>query len=236
MADGVRVYGHGGAASIPAALRQPRLHHRRASRLEARVAKKRSNPAAPVPVGDRGPDRALHRRRARLPAVREAADALGDGAERATSAPCRCRRGADYRQARLWIARPDIAGNPVALDAARLSRRRASPSASVFFVHPTTFLEPRAWNAPLDDRGIARAGGLVRPQPGERVQRRSAQIWAPQIPPGDVRRLPHQQGRMPAARSISPIATCSPPMRSSCARRRRTGRSSSPRTARAACI
>src|SRR5688572_17787244 len=56
--------------------------------------------------------------------------------------------GANYAQASLWIARPDIAGNP-ALWAPQGFAPTGSPRASVFFVHPTSFLERNAWNAPL---------------------------------------------------------------------------------------
>jgi len=55
--------------------------------------------------------------------------------------------GADYSQARLWIARPDIANNP-ALWTPEGLRPTATPRASVFFIHPTSFLESNAWNAP----------------------------------------------------------------------------------------
>ena len=141
--------------------------------------------------------------------------------------------GADYGQARLWIARPDIAGNPSLWTAAGRRSRRAAPRASVFFIHPTSFLESTAWNAPINDpESQDRAALFVRSQ-ASAFNSVGADLGA-EISAGDVRRLPDQRGRCAGARSISPIATCSPPMRSSCARRRRTGRSSSPRTARAA--
>ena len=91
----------------------------------------------------------------------------------------RCRPAPTIASRGMWIARPDIAGNPVAVGAAGLRARRATPRASVFFVHPTSFLESTAWNAPLDDPESQRSRRAVRAQPGERVQRRSAQIWAP---------------------------------------------------------
>ena len=59
--------------------------------------------------------------------------------------------GADYAQARLWLARPDIAHNPALWTPPGFAATR-SPRVSVFFVHPTSFLEASAWNAPLDDR------------------------------------------------------------------------------------
>lgn len=57
--------------------------------------------------------------------------------------------GANYGQADLWIARPDIADNPSLWTPAGF-QPTASPRVSVFFVHPTTFLERSGWNAPLD--------------------------------------------------------------------------------------
>lgn len=59
--------------------------------------------------------------------------------------------GANYAQARLWIARPDIAGNPALWTPPGFAATRA-PRVSVFFVHPTSFLEASQWNARLDDR------------------------------------------------------------------------------------
>jgi hypothetical protein len=72
--------------------------------------------------------------------------------------------GADYRQARMWIARPDIPGNPSlwappGIEPAREAR------ASVFFIHPTSFLESSAWNASIEDRESQdRAALFVRSQ------------------------------------------------------------------------
>ena len=58
---------------------------------------------------------------------------------------------AAYADKRLWIARPDIPGNPslwTPPGVAGAGRARAE----IFFVHPTSFLERSRWNAPLDDR------------------------------------------------------------------------------------
>src|SRR3954470_10677479 len=48
--------------------------------------------------------------------------------------------GADYRQARMWVARPDIPGNP-SLWTPPGFQPVLVPRASIFFVHPTSFLE-----------------------------------------------------------------------------------------------
>ena len=61
-------------------------------------------------------------------------------------------QGANYGQASLWIARPDIANNPSLWLPPTVRRTNAAPRVSVFFVHPTSFMERSAWNAPIDDR------------------------------------------------------------------------------------
>jgi hypothetical protein len=86
-------------------------------------------------------------------------------------------RGASYAQGALWIARPDIAGNPSLWTPAGF-RPAQAPRASVFFVHPTSFLESRGWNAPLDDRESQdRAALFVRSQAS--AFNAVGAIWAP---------------------------------------------------------
>lgn len=85
--------------------------------------------------------------------------------------------GANYRQADLWIARPDIAGNP-ALWTPEGFQPTATPRASVFFIHPTSFLESSGWNAPLDDaESQNRARLFVRSQAS--AFNGVGAIWAP---------------------------------------------------------
>jgi hypothetical protein len=85
--------------------------------------------------------------------------------------------GADYRQARLWIARPDIGGNP-ALWAPEGLRPAAEPRAAIFFVHPTSFMDSSAWNAPIDDpESRDRAALFVRSQAS--AFNSAGAIWAP---------------------------------------------------------
>ena len=95
-------------------------------------------------------------------------DALGAGAERRVPRGADA-GGADYGKAGMWIARPDIAGNPSLWAPQGFAATRA-PRASVFFVHPTSFLESSAWNAPVDDEESQDRAAAVRAQPGERVQ------------------------------------------------------------------
>jgi hypothetical protein len=85
--------------------------------------------------------------------------------------------GANYAQAALWIARPDIERNPSLWTPAGFAAARA-PRVSVFFVHPTSFLESSAWNAPLDDEESQRRARLfVRSQAS--AFNAVGAVWAP---------------------------------------------------------
>ena len=85
--------------------------------------------------------------------------------------------GADYRQARMWIARPDIVGNP-ALWMPPGFPTAGPPRASVFFVHSTSYMESTAWNAPVDDpESQDRAALFVRSQAS--AFNAIGAIWAP---------------------------------------------------------
>ena len=85
--------------------------------------------------------------------------------------------GAGYAQARMWIARPDIAGNPSLWAPPGIVPTR-TPRASVFFIHPTSFLESSAWNASIDDRESQdRAALFVRSQAS--AFNAVGAVWAP---------------------------------------------------------
>jgi hypothetical protein len=87
-------------------------------------------------------------------------------------------QGASYGQAALWIARPDIANNAALWLPPTVQRGNATPRASVFFVHPTTFTERGAWNAPVSDRESQDLAALfVRSQAS--AFNGIGQIWAP---------------------------------------------------------
>ncbi|HYN46471.1 MAG TPA: DUF3089 domain-containing protein [Allosphingosinicella sp.] len=85
--------------------------------------------------------------------------------------------GGSYGQDAMWIARPDMSGNP-ALWTPVGFEATDRPRASVFFVHPTSFLESSAWNAPLDDEESQRRARLfVRSQAS--AFNGVGAIWAP---------------------------------------------------------
>jgi len=87
-------------------------------------------------------------------------------------------QGANYGQAALWIARPDIASNPALWLPTGVQRNNAAPRAAIFFVHPTSFTESNAWNAPLDhgeSRNLAEL--FVRSQAS--AFNGLGQVWAP---------------------------------------------------------
>ena len=56
-----------------------------------------------------------------------------------------------YRSSKMWLARPDLPGNPALWTPAGYAHA-AAPEAAVFFVHPTSFLDRSRWNAPLDNQ------------------------------------------------------------------------------------
>lgn len=85
--------------------------------------------------------------------------------------------GAAYAGANLWLARPDIPGNPALWTPAGTAPAR-DPRAAMFFIHPTSYLNRAAWNAPLDDREANdRAATFLRAQAS--AFNETAAIWAP---------------------------------------------------------
>lgn len=84
---------------------------------------------------------------------------------------------ARYADAKMWIARPDKPGNP-----ARWTppghREAVDPAAALFFLHPTSYLDRRSWNAPLDN-GIANARAELFLRGQASAFNASAAIWAP---------------------------------------------------------
>jgi len=85
--------------------------------------------------------------------------------------------GRTYSDASMWIARPGLSGDP----SEWLPTGTAPPPpprASVFFVHPTSFLDRQAWNAPLDHgESQWRAGLFVQSQAS--AFNHVGEIWAP---------------------------------------------------------
>jgi hypothetical protein len=86
-------------------------------------------------------------------------------------------QGRTYADADMWIARPDIAGNP-ALWTPDGAVRQGDAKASVFFIHPTSYLERAHWNAGIDDpESQMRARLFVQSQAS--AFNNVADIWAP---------------------------------------------------------
>ncbi|HEX8621641.1 MAG TPA: DUF3089 domain-containing protein [Allosphingosinicella sp.] len=82
-----------------------------------------------------------------------------------------------YADQSRWIARPDMAASPALWLPAGM-KRDGNPSASVFFIHPTSYLKASHWNAPLDDEESQwRAKLFVQSQAS--VFNGVARIWAP---------------------------------------------------------
>ena len=76
-----------------------------------------------------------------------------------------------------WIARPDMPASPASWLPAGI-RREGPARASVFFIHPTSYLKSSHWNAPLDDAESQwRAKLFVQSQAS--VFNGVAEVWAP---------------------------------------------------------
>jgi Protein of unknown function (DUF3089) len=58
-----------------------------------------------------------------------------------------------YADKKMWIARPDIAGNPALWLPPTFKDNTPRENAAIFFIHPTSYITPlpQSWNAALDD-------------------------------------------------------------------------------------
>jgi len=82
-----------------------------------------------------------------------------------------------YARPDMWLARPGIARDPSRWTPPGVTRGDAQ-SASVFFIHPTSYLERDRWNAPIDDAESQRRARLfVRSQAS--VFNDVGEVWAP---------------------------------------------------------
>lgn len=94
--------------------------------------------------------------------------------------------GPDYSRLDAWIARPEIPNNPsnwvpetFADSQARYLGYPPPPEKmATFYIHPTTYLERRQWNAPVDDpQSRDRSELFVRSQASAFAD--TAEVWAP---------------------------------------------------------
>ncbi len=73
--------------------------------------------------------------------------------------------GNAYADKRMWIARPDLPGNPALWTPPGYQPAAEPPRVAVFFIHPTSFIDRTRWNAPLDSADAnTRAALFVRSQ------------------------------------------------------------------------
>ncbi|WP_326524036.1 DUF3089 domain-containing protein [Sphingomonas sp.] len=84
--------------------------------------------------------------------------------------------GDAYAGRDMWLARPDIPGNPALWVPA--GQAAADGGAAVFFIHPTSYLATDHWNAPLDNvEANDRARLFLRGQAS--AFNAAGQVWAP---------------------------------------------------------
>ena len=86
--------------------------------------------------------------------------------------------GPDYSRQSSWVARPGMARNPSLWLPAEVT---AGPtgSASVFYIHPTTYLERDRWNAPLNAGGQTAFRTRLFVQSQASAFNAAGEIWAP---------------------------------------------------------
>lgn len=66
----------------------------------------------------------------------------------------------DYRQAETWLALPERQDSADAVPAGAVpGDNQGRAPADVFYVHPTTYVDPAGWNAPWDDPAAAELAG-----------------------------------------------------------------------------
>lgn len=83
-----------------------------------------------------------------------------------------------YDDRRMWVARPDLPGNPSLWTPAGYTPRTRPGGAAVFFIHPTSYVSRDHWNAPLDDPETnARTALFLRGQAS--AFNEAGEIWAP---------------------------------------------------------
>ena len=83
-----------------------------------------------------------------------------------------------YAEARMWIARPDLARDPARWTPAGYQDQQPRGGAAIFFVHPTSYIGRDHWNASLTDAETnARADIFLRGQAS--AFNAAGQIWAP---------------------------------------------------------
>ena len=86
--------------------------------------------------------------------------------------------GPDYARASSWVARPGMARNPSLWLPDGLA---AAPTgnASIFYIHPTTYLERDRWNAPLDAGGQTEFRTRLFVQSQASAFNAAGEVWAP---------------------------------------------------------
>ncbi|MEP6786703.1 MAG: DUF3089 domain-containing protein [Sphingomonadales bacterium] len=83
-----------------------------------------------------------------------------------------------YADKAMWYARPDLPGNPAEWRPAGFAEAKQQRTVAVFFIHPTSFLDRSAWNAPLDDKSSRDlAETFIRGQAS--VFNGVGEVWAP---------------------------------------------------------
>ena len=83
-----------------------------------------------------------------------------------------------YASKQMWIARPDLPGNPALWMPPGFKDDAPRGNAAIFFIHPTSYLDRTHWNAPLDDKA-ANDRAVLFVQGQASAFSNAGEIWVP---------------------------------------------------------
>jgi len=86
--------------------------------------------------------------------------------------------GPDYSQPANWVARPDLSADPSRWSPAGAPAAQPG-NATVFYIHPTTYLTTAAWNAPLEPGADTEERTRLFVQSQASAFNNVGQVWAP---------------------------------------------------------
>jgi hypothetical protein len=89
------------------------------------------------------------------------------------------RLGPDYRADASWLVRPGLSSGPSQWRPDGVAAEPASRRATVFYIHPTTYLERDKWNAAFDEGGDTAFRDRLFVQSQASAFGQVSEVWAP---------------------------------------------------------
>lgn len=86
--------------------------------------------------------------------------------------------GPDYKLPTNWLARPGLPNDPSAWLPTGVPDPRQG-EAAIFYIHPTTYLKPDRWNAPLEPEGDTEIRSEIFVESQASAFHEAGEVWAP---------------------------------------------------------